>query len=688
MHKKRDKLFPYRPKVSWTLVVTLFSQLIFALAEQVAIEPSLIWKQEIVPLFDQECIKCHGPLRKKGGLDLSTFQSLTRGSDSGTILQPGSPTESKLFQVIQSGADPHMPPKKQLSQESIDLLEHWITHLPIRPNPSELKLDSTAREATGQSGPLSQAPLAPSLKTLPAHQVINHFIRTEWQSRNLIPASPSDDRTFIRRVYLDLIGRGPSPTEITSFLFDGSPEKRSSLVQQLLSRQEFDRNMAENLNLFLLGRKGKRAQTEREKHGWMTFLEQALATNRPWNEVIRDVILARQPEASPQRKSPEDGALWFVYEHRDNHQLIAESIAPIVFGTQIKCAQCHDHPLAHEIKQAHYWGVVAAFNRSKNIKTESGLGVAESAIGGFINFANLEQESQAAKLVFLNGKSIDEARPESGAKEMDSPKKYAIAPPEKDQPAKRAAIPLFSRREQLAKATTEENPLLARAFVNYLWALFLGRGIVHPFDEMNSKYPPSHPELLHWLGEHFESTDFNVKGLIGEILASEVYQLSSKPNSKHLQHRDAFPSALERPIKAETLYRQLLHSTGHDEAAYVEAFPDQATTLKEATIQQFPNLIPVEYQATLQQAMFLSNSPEIDHLLVARPGNTAHRLLSIADMNERIRETFTAILNRFPDPLELEYVHSYLTERSSSPEAALKQLMWSLIASPEFQLNR
>ena len=71
-------------------------------------------------------------------------------------------------------------------------------------------------------------------------------------------------------------------------------------------------------------------------------------------------------------------------------------VAPIAFGVNVKCAQCHGHPLAPEIEQRHYWGIVAAFNRSKNVDTPNGPGIAESAIGGFVSFANLKKESQPA----------------------------------------------------------------------------------------------------------------------------------------------------------------------------------------------------------------------------------------------------------------------------------------------------
>ena len=151
-----------------------------------------------------------------------------------------------------------------------------------------------------------------------------------------------------------------------------------------------------------------------EQRKWFAFLEDSFRLNRPWNETLRQMIVAR-----PDR--PEDrGAVWYLYERENNPQTMAEALAPMVFGLQIKCAQCHDHPLAREIKQGHYRGLVAAFNRSKNIE-KGPPAVAESAVGAFVNFTNLKKESQPAVIAMLTGRAIEEARPAPDAKQDDAP---------------------------------------------------------------------------------------------------------------------------------------------------------------------------------------------------------------------------------------------------------------------------
>jgi hypothetical protein len=253
-------------------------------------------------------------------------------------------------------------------------------------------------------------------------------------------------------------------------------------VDRLLASDDYPVRMRELWDYFLMGRpKRERTEDQRKKNGWWAFLEHGFQNNRPWNDMVHAILLARpcQPE--------DQGASWFLYERHDDFQAIAEAIAPVVYGTKINCAQCHDHPLAREIKQAHYWGLVAAYNRCKNV--EGGSNVAESAVGGFVNFTNLKKESQPAVVTLLGGGTIKEDRPAADQKEEDRDDKYV-------DPKAKARIPKFSRRAAFADAATHDNPLLARAFVNRMWSAFLGRGIVQPADEMNGRNAPSHPELL------------------------------------------------------------------------------------------------------------------------------------------------------------------------------------------------
>jgi hypothetical protein len=357
--------------------------------------------------------------------------------------------------------------------------------------------------------------------------------------------------------------------------------------------------------------------------------------------------------------------------------------------------------IAREIKQAHYWGTVSAFNRSKNVETPEGPAVAESAIGGFISFANLKKESQAASLTFFNGRKVDETRPKDGEKETDTPALYLV-PPEKTSEApagksgKRrdaakatvAAVPKFSRREAFADAVTRDNPLLARAMVNRVWAMLFGRGLVHPVELMDSKHPPSQPELLDWLAKDFARNGCDVKKLIGALCNTRAYQLDSRlPSSakSRTASPDSFARALDKPLTAEQLYRSVVSASGNLPDKEGKIAGQSEAQLRRAFVAQFPDLFAPEYNATLYQAMFLSNSPLFDPLIAPRGDNLAARLLAERGEKDRVRIAFRAVFGREADAEELRQCTSYLSARS--PEAGVKHLLWAMLSSAEFQLN-
>jgi len=353
----------------------------------------------------------------------------------------------------------------------------------------------------------------------------------------------------------------------------------------------------------------------------------------------------------------------------------------------LKCAQCHDHPLAPEIKQAHYWGMVAAFNRSKAVETGAGPGVGEAAVGSFIKFTNLKGGSFDALEKFLDDKLVEEARPKDGEKENDSPEKYVNTIAMGDgKNLKGVPVPKFSRREKLASWLTEtNNPLLARAFVNRIWALLLGRGVVHPVDRMDSSRPPTHPELLDWLTDDFARSGFDVKRLVRNITATRTYQLDSRPADKERPPADTFACALDKPLTAEVFARSVLIATGNEAGTNGFAGFDLAQVQK-LFAQAFPDVFPTENVSSLRQALFLSNNGTLETLTQSSSTNNLSRLAALDD-KAKVKELFVRVLAREPDRAEMDHALAHLRTHSEAPEAATHQLLWALLAGAEFRIN-
>lgn len=627
--------------------VLLLTSLALAVPIVRANDAAALWTNGVQPLLDQHCVKCHGPLEQKSGLELDTLEAVMKGSENGEVIVPGKPDESLLMEVFAPKADPHMPPKKQLSDHEIAKVRTWIAALGT---PAK---NDVAKAARPEIPPASTDPTA----------AIDHFLSAEWNAHGISPAPVADDRTFVRRVYLDLAGRIPTREEASAFYNDPSPQKRVALVDRLLASDEYGRTFREVWDALLMGRRSGRREQRRRESGWHEFLEAGFKQDRRWDEVVRQLIVAR-PE------KPEDkGSLWFVYERRNEHQQIAEAVAPLIYGTKIDCAQCHDHPLAREIKQGHYWGLVAAFNRSKNVE-KGPPAVAESAIGGFVNFTNLKKESQPAVMAMLTGLTIDETRPAPDVKQDDSPDGYV-------DPEAKPRVPKFSRRAALAEAATRGNPMLAKAFVNHTWAILMGRGIVHPVDEMNSKNPPSHPELLDWLAADFAANDFKPRRLVRAIVLSRAYQLAAW-TGENPPDASVFAASAEKPLMAEAIARSARVASGR---------PADDDALRQAFAESFPDVLPRVTRATIQQAMLLANSDKFSSLYKAEQGNAAEILAALPSLEDRVRQAFHFALTREPDAEELKRGVEFLNKRSDKAADAAGQLLWALAAGPEFLTN-
>ena len=167
---------------------------------------------------------------------------------------------------------------------------------------------------------------------------------------------------------------------------------------------------------------------------------------------------------------------------------------------------------------------------------------------------------------------------------------------------------------------------------------------------------------------------------------SQAYQRSPWVGSQKPAELDTFAWAQEKPLTAEVAYRSMLTATGHhgDEAANQDL---DLPALRASFVEHFPDVLPVEYNASLQQAMFLSNSPLLDALLEPRGDNLAAKLMAESDLSLRVRHAYEHVLGRWPDEAESQHAVAYLHQRVERPEKGLKQLLWAMLTSTEFLTN-
>jgi len=660
-----------------------------------------LWAGHAMPILNKYCTECHGSPKRKSGLDLRTLEAVMAGGDDGAVVVAGKPNESTLYLMLDADADSHMPPKeKQLTVDEIALLGSWIESMggekrggKVWAKPGEgAVLGSKVVERSEWSVP---AGVSPTL-------AIDVLIEAGWEARGVEPSDRWGDGVFVRRVYLDLAGRIPTAAEAKRFLASTASNKRAELVERLLGSVDYARHFRDVFDATLMGlpteefankvasdlgsleasekidapgmTPGVWLDRQRGKYDWLGYLEDVFGKNRAWDEVVREILMARPTDEASR------GANWFLFERADDYEAITDAVATGFFGVQVECAQCHDHPLAAEIYQGHYWGLNAIFSRSKNQMSSAGPGVGESAIGGFVRYTNTEGESYDATLNFLGGGSIEQKRVlGKDGKEKDSPSDYRVARDEGKGVSKEVVEPKYSRRAVGVKAIVDGNPLIGKAFVNRIWALLMGRGIVHPVDMMDSVHPPSHPELLDWLARDFADHGYDIKRLVKSIVLSRAYQLDGRRSAKPGLASD-FAKSLEKPLTAEAYYRSLFVAT-------TEGAPDGGLMTPLELREVFGGPFPEVSTTTLSEAMFLTNSELMGQVLIGAEAPGGSVLEGGASTDEFIGKTYRRVLGRAPDGEELEKVSDYLSARVDRPADAYRQWLWAMMTGAEFRIN-
>lgn len=320
-------------------------------------------------------------------------------------------------------------------------------------------------------------------------------------------AGPAADEDFIRRVTLDLHGLLPAPDAVRQFLADEDPHKRAQLVDHLLDSPRYARNLGQVFDVMLMERR-RASQVEADK--WLDFLVQAFRDNRPANEVFAELI--RVDGVDPQRRAPAR----FLLDREAEPNLLTRDIGRLVFGRDLQCAQCHNHPWIDDYRQTEYYGLYAFVNRSyvfddKELKKKV---LAEKAEGDVTFSSVFTGESGETRPRVPRGVMLAEP-------DLAEDERYKVKPAKNVRP-----VPRYSRRERLAELIADGNRQFARNLVNRLWAHMMGRGIVHPLDLDHSDNPPVAPEVLRLLTDEFVAHGFDMRWLLRELALTETYQRS------------------------------------------------------------------------------------------------------------------------------------------------------------------
>jgi mono/diheme cytochrome c family protein len=631
---------------------------------------------QVRAIFAHNCYSCHSAEKIKGELRLDKKRMVFKGGKSGPVIVPGEPDKSELVRRITL---PHnhkevMPGKgKKLSEHEIDVIKFWIDKGAPWPD-----------AADGQSV-FRVARLEPRMPALPSatnelQNPVDLWVNNYFKHKKITWPSVADDKIYLRRVFLDIIGLVPTPEEQQSFLQDTRLDKRSIWVRQLLNREtDYAMHWLSFWNDALRNDYTGTGYITGGRYDITRWLYIAIKTNKPYNQFVKELI-----NPAKESKGFIAGIKWrgTINASQRTEMQAAQNVAQVFLGLNLKCASCHDSFISD-------WKLADAYAFA-NIFADSTLEInrCDKPTGKFASTRILWEELG----------SIDST--------ATSKKKL----------------------QQLAEFMTQPaNGRMYRTIVNRIWAQMMGRGIVEPVDAMDNE--PWSQDLLDWLASDFVEDNYNIKELIYQIATSKTYQLPSvgvKDADKIIAQDYVFKGMLRRRMSAEQFtdaISSIIEPVFPDSALHFDPYNPQkskkvkaskrVTTLVKAekpykpfrklhpsmpfvraslvknnnflTALGRPNRETVstgrESRANLLQALELTNGEKLNEVL-QRGAETWQK--KYPDSHTLFHEIYMRALGRKPQPKELKVAREVLGEKPTTE--SIQDLFWAMVLLPEFQL--
>jgi len=469
-------------------------------------------------------------------------------------------------------------------------------------------------------------------------------------------ASLCSDSVFVRRAYLDVIGTLPTAGEVTSFLGDTRPNKRSALIDLLLEREEFSVYWAMKWSDLL------RIKAEFPINLWpnaaqayYVWLRTSLEENKPYDRFARELLTS---SGSNFRVAPVN--FYRAAESKDPNAL-AKAVALAFLGAR-----------ADKWKPGRLRGMArffthVAFKPTQEWKEE------------VVYFDTIRARKDAAV------KPLTAFCPDGTRVKLS---------PTRD--------PRLAFTDWLI---APKNPWFARCMVNRIWCWLMGRGIVHEPDDFRPDNPPSHPELLDLLAAELTAERYDLKHVYRLILNSKTYQRSCVAASNHPDAEAHFAHYAVRRLEAEVLIDAICQITGTTES-YSSRIPEPFTWIPEhhrtialpdgSITSSFLDLFGRPPRDTGLHAE-RSNKPSAAqrlHLLnsshILGKMNRSRRLgklmrITGGDLRPPATRLYLTILSRLPTEDELKVVEAYSRGEETKGQKALTDLAWALVNSSEFQ---
>ncbi len=446
------------------------------------------------------------------------------------------------------------------------------------------------------------APL-PDEAIIAAAEKIDAFVAKSCETNGVEMNAPIDDEVFVRRIYLDLVGRVPSISETRDFLDSIYAAKRERLIESLLASEGY---VSHSYNYWadILRVNDKLGNNDiANEAAYRLWIKDALRQNKPYDQFVTQLVSAKGHVW-------ENGAIGYYQRDRGMSLDNMANTTRIFLGTRLECAQCHNHPF-DKWTQLDFFSMAAFSNGMEgnrySFPNRSALTESQrEGKGRFRNEQLLEIRTRlqaeigtdkvalraAVKEELKKLRESDEKpkKKEQGDEslklvmnELYKPLRYtAVA--ENDKPLKLPhdyqyddakpgdIVPASTMFGALAVAendhskietyaawmTSTENPTFTRVIVNRLWKRLFGHAIIEPLDELTEQSVATNPELLAYLEVLMKDLKFDMRAFTRVLANTRTYQRSATAGELEPGTPYYFQGPLLRRLSAEQVWDSAL----------------------------------------------------------------------------------------------------------------------------------
>ncbi len=493
---------------------------------------------------------------------------------------------------------------------------------------------------------------------LPRYNFIDEHVWNKLQRLRITPSQPAPDHKFLRRAFIDVIGRIPTTDEARGFLNDKSAAKREKLIDYLLEQPEFADHWANKWADLLRPnpyRVGIKAVLNYD-----AWIRDSFRKNKPYDQFVRELLTA-------QGSTFHNGAVTMFRDRRSPDE-VTTIVSQLFLGIRLECAKCHHHPF--EVwGQDDFYSFAAYFSRI----ARKGGGVSPPISG--------------TEEVFFVSTSGSVKHPITG--EVLEPRPLFGKAPEIEKES--------DPRQAIAEwITSGENPFFNQVMVNRVWADVMGRGLVEPVDDLRATNPATNQPLLKALGEDFRDQGYNLKKLIRRITTSYAYGLSSIPGDRNVVDTRNYSRHYRQRLRAEVMLDSVVQITGIPEK--FDAMPP-GSRAKEIWTHRVGSLFldafgrpdpnqdpPCERtgDTTIVQSLHLMNSQNLYNKVTSNSGRAAKLAQSKMTPQQIVEELYLSVYARFPDQEEKKVVLTVFEKNKENRRHATEDILWALLNTPEF----